>query len=207
MHMKSGNAQPSGFERAGAFSVTFILLFVLSVSFLAAVDALPEKGSVANEGGSSSVEESGPQAPVRVVAKAIGMDVTIENPRSTSITVLDDALLRGAVRYPTSAMLGEEGTVLLFGHSSYLPVVYNQAYKAFNKIQNLENGDVVSVFSEGAEYRYRVTGVRVADATEDVVELRSNGTYLTLVTCDSFSSKTSRFVVTAEFVGAHSLTD
>jgi LPXTG-site transpeptidase (sortase) family protein len=102
-------------------------------------------------------------------------------------------------------MLGVDGTVLLFGHSSYLPVVYHQYYKTFNKIQNLTKGQIISVYSGSLEYRYKVTNVRVADATEDVVELSATGKHLVLVTCDSFESKTSRFVVTADFVGTYSL--
>lgn len=205
MHQNRGIIANS-MERPGAFSVTFVLLFFIIYGFMAAVDALPEKNASATRSTATSTAEiAEPESPVRVVAKTIGMDVTIENPESTEIAILDEALLRGAVRYPTSAMLAEEGTVLLFGHSSYLPIVYNQTYKAFNKVQNLKTGEIISVFSDAHEYRYHVTSVRVADATEDVVELRANGKSLVLVTCDSFSSKTSRFVVTAEFVGTYSL--
>ena len=194
-------AHPAGF--AGAV----VLLFSLSFVVLAAADALPEPISIddAAEEVAEVVEVANPENPVRVVADAIDLDVSISNPSSTNVHVLDNALLKGAVRYPTTALLGEEGTMLLFGHSPYLSVVYNKAYKAFNNVQKLESGDIVSVLSEGTEYRYRVTGVRVADAEEDVVELRTTGKYLVLVTCDSFTAKTSRFVVTAEFVGTYSL--
>lgn len=133
------------------------------------------------------------------------MDVTIKNPTQTSVAVLDEALLSGAVRYPTSAKLNEKGTVLLFGHSSYLPVIHNQAYKAFKGIQNLRTGETVSVYSATTEYRYSVEKVTIANADSDVVELRKDGKYLTLVTCDTFAKKSDRFVVTAKFVGAYPL--
>jgi LPXTG-site transpeptidase (sortase) family protein len=190
------------------FAGAFVLLFALSFTMLAAADALPEPLVTTDspEVAVDVVEVANPEMPVRVVADAIGMDVAVSNPSTTNVHALDAALLRGAVRYPTTARLGEEGTVLLFGHSSYLPVVYNKAYKAFNNVQKLEKGDIISVASETAEYRYAVTGVRIADATEDVVELQTTGKYLVLVTCDSFTAKTSRFVVTAEFVGTYSLT-
>src|SRR3989344_5988290 len=183
------------------FIVTFAALFALTVGFLALIDALPEPAlsEDAPNGTGPAVSEQ-TEAPVRIVAESIDMDVKVNNPVSTEIKVLDEALLTGAVRYPNSALLGQEGTVLIFGHSSYLPVIYNQAYKAFNNIQKLKAGDTVSVYSGSREYRYRVTGVRLANATEDVVELPSNGKYLTLVTCDSFGRKTDRFIVKAEFV-------
>jgi len=193
-------------EHPFGFVLTFVVLFFLLVLFMASVDALPEPAVKVVVQPSDEVVQAGvAEAPVRVVAPSIGMDVKVENPTSTEISVLDDSLLRGAVRYPTSAMLGVNGTVLLFGHSSYLPVVYNRAYKAFNKIQDLKTGEIVSVYSGTTEYRYKVVGVRLADATDDVVELPADGKYLTLVTCDSFGRKTSRFVVTAEFVGAYAL--
>lgn len=200
----SHNTKQSAMAKTGAFLLTFAMLFVVTYGFLAAVDALPESGT--KSASHTIVQSTGKtEAPVRVAAAAIGLDAAVVNPTSTDVEVLDEQLTLGAVRYPTSAMLGAEGTVLLFGHSSYLPVVYHQYYKTFNKIQTLTKGQVVSVYSGTLEYRYKVTDVRVADATEDVVELPQTGKHLVLVTCDSFSSKTSRFVVTADFVGTYSL--
>ncbi len=198
--------------RTGSLLVSFVLLFVLTVGFLAAVDALPESSSKtvsrtptkANTP-TTVVADTQPELPTRVTSTVIGMDVKVSNPSSTDVEVLDHALLSGAVRYPTSGKLGVNGTVLIFGHSSYLPVVYNQAYKAFDGIQNLKNGETISVYSGTREYRYAVKSVRVADATEDVVELPTTGKHLVLVTCDSFSKKTNRFVVTADLVGTYSL--
>ena len=197
------------------FIATFAALFALTVGFLAAVDALPEPlDSLQSDSGQAArgtprtqniTHNQSAEVPVRIVAESIGMDVKVNNPTQSDIETLDKALLTGAVRYPDSALLGQSGTVLIFGHSSYVPVIYNQAYKAFNGIQHLKAGDTVRVYSGSAEHRYRVTGVRLADASEDVVELRSDGTYLTLVTCDSFGRKTDRFVITAEFVDSNAL--
>ena len=162
-----------------------------------------------NNGGTSDVprisDVQAPGLPVRIVAKSIGLDKTVANPDATDVETLDKALQGGTVRYPTSARLGEEGTVLIFGHSSYLPVVRNQNYKAFNGIQKLKEGETVSIYSATTEYRYAVKSVRLANATEDVIELPATGKFLTLVTCDSFGKKTDRYVVTAEFAGAYSL--
>src|SRR3989344_788477 len=183
------------------YLATSAALFAITVGFLALVDALPDTAvSEDAYGGMESFVNISPGAPVGLVSESIDMDVRVNNPLSTDIKILDEALLTGAVRYPESALLGQEGTVLIFGHSSYLPVIYNQAYKAFNNIQKLQAGDIIGVYSGSREYRYRVTSVRLANATEDVVELPSDGKYLALVTCDSFGRKTDRFIVKAEFV-------
>ena len=192
-------------KRTGVFSVTFVLLFALTYGFLAVVDALPDPSNKPSHSNVVATASASPEAPVRVVAADINLDATVANPTSTNVDTLDSLLLSGAVRYPTSAMLGVNGTVLLFGHSSYLPIVHNQAYKTFDGIQNLTKGQMISVYSGDREYRYSVSGVRVANATEDVVELPTNGKHLVLVTCDSFKTKTSRFVVTADFVGTYAL--
>ncbi len=210
--------------RTGSFLVSFVLLFALMVGFLGLVDSLPEAPSqtpaatvvktnttpvvATNTHIATTPAEVAPtksELPVRVAAAAISMNVKVANPTSTNVETLDHELLSGAVRYPTSAKLGVNGTVLIFGHSSYLPIVHNQAYKAFDGIQNLKVGETISVYSGTTEYRYAVKSVRVADATEDVVELPTNGKHLVLVTCDSFSKKTNRFVVTADLVGTYSL--
>ncbi len=202
-------------EHPVAFAAAFLGFFFVALVFFSVLDLTPDP--VTTEGitsssvpASNTVAEtpSNPEDAVRVVAKDVSLDVKVVNPTSTDINDLDTALESGAVHYPTSAPLGVNGTVLLFGHSSYLPVVYHQYYKTFDGIQNLKNGQVVSVYSATTEYRYKVTGVRVADSTDEndnQIALPSDAKYLTLVTCDSIAAKSNRFVVTAAFVGAYAL--
>ena len=127
------------------------------------------------------------------------------NPTITTVAVLDKELLKGAVRYPTSAKLGEDGNVVLFGHSSYLPVVGNQAYKTFNEIQKLAVGDSITVYSSDTAYTYRVRSTTKEQASDRYIELSITGRVLTLVTCSSFGAKEDRFVVTADFVESHTV--
>lgn len=196
-----------------SFPVAFLAFFLLCFIFLAAVGATPnplpaDTSSDAPQSSGVAADTGTPEAPMRVVAKDIGLDIQVVNPTSTNIDDLDNALTQGAVHYPTSAPLGVNGTVLLFGHSSYLPVVYHSYYKTFDGIQDLKTGAIVSVYSGTTEYRYAVSGVRVADSTDESdnqIPLLSDNKYLTLVTCDSFAQKSNRFIVTATFVGAYAL--
>ena len=199
-------------EHRAAFSLAFIALFALTFAFLALLCATPNPLGEQSGGDAlgAPVAERGEEIkelPVRVIGEAVGLDVSVNNPTSTDIETLDKALLSGAVRYPTSAWLGQEGSLLVFGHSSYLPLVRNQAYKAFNDIQKFSAGDTVKVRSATIEYRYKVVSVRLADATEDSIEFPPSGKHLVLVTCDSFGKKTERFIVTADFTGAYLLTN
>jgi LPXTG-site transpeptidase (sortase) family protein len=97
--------------------------------------------------------------------------------------------------------------MVLFGHSSYLPVVHNLAYKTFDGIQNLTAGKVVTVYSADTAYTYRVRTVTKESATTAGIPLQVSGRVLTLSTCDSFGEKTDRFVVVADFVDSYSISN
>src|SRR6185295_12336356 len=109
------------------------------------------------------------------------------------------------VRYPDSALLGENARMYIFGHQSYLPVVHNQAFKAFNGLQKLKVGDEITVYSASALYHYRVSTVKHVTADQGVIELGSGDRTLTLSTCDSFGTKSDRYIVTAQFVSREAL--
>lgn len=183
------------------FAAAFVAVFFVSSVALYAIDFVPEKPAVEGTvAGATDIEAMTPEEPVTISIKAIGVDTPVLNPTTTSVTYLDQELLRGAVRYPTSARLGETGTVYLFGHQSYLPVVKNKAFKAFNDLQKLHEGDTIMVSSATADYEYRVTSVMLTTAA-DIVPLESVGHTLVLSTCNSFgSNREERYVVTADFV-------
>jgi LPXTG-site transpeptidase (sortase) family protein len=192
-------------EKPWSFLAVFLSVFFLASVFLFVIDFVPEPiiaENVENQTASTvaALEEYPLEEPVRVVAPAIGLDTAIENPTSTDIAVLDAALYKGAVRYPRSAMLGDNATMYVFGHQSGLPVVKNQAFKEFNGIQNLEVGDEITVYSDTAEYTYLVTSVEMVKASEALIPLETGKRKLTLSTCDSFGGKSDRIVVNADFV-------
>lgn len=183
----------------------FFLSFVVLLAFDFVPETKPDLASIVQKEESKPAAIEKVEEPIRIVAKDIGLDAPIVNPVSKNIAVLDEALLSGAVRYPGTALLGEEGTALLFGHSSYLPVVRNKNYQIFNDVQELEKGSVVSVYSGTREYRYEVVSVEQAKATADRISLEQNGRFLKLVTCNTFGAKEDRFVVTAQFIGAYEI--
>lgn len=185
----------------GRFLGTFVLIFIVSFLILASFGFVPFVADGAQVATLPERKPTGTELPVHIAIPTIGMDVSISNPTSRDVSVLDTALLTGAVRYPLSAQLNEKGTVYLFGHSSYLPIVHNSAYKAFNGIQKLKEGDVITVHSDSFEYTYRVTSVATVDAETTSVDLsKGDSQKLVLSTCDSFGKKSLRFIVEADFV-------
>jgi sortase (surface protein transpeptidase) len=165
-----------------------------------------------NDGVQSEVRADAPEytsvdtTPVRVVAHSADISTAITSPASTDVDVLDRALLNGAVQYPTGVMLGEEGNVLLLAHSSYLPVVHNPAYKAFNGLGNVRVGDTVSVFSETYEFVYTVHESYRAHADEATIAFDADVSMLTLATCNAFGGKEDRFIVHATLADVRPIT-
>lgn len=149
--------------------------------------------SVINQNGTENI--SGEQ-PIRIIIPKIGVDATVANPNTTNTATLDNYLTEGAVRYPGSGLIGF-GNMFIFGHSTGLAVVRNQAYKTFNGLKNLQVGDIINVYSVTKIYEYRVATVRLAEASEVLVQFDSTRNMLTLSTCNTFGGKSERYVVEA----------
>lgn len=135
--------------------------------------------------------------PERVKIPKIGIDAPINNPTSTDITALDTALRDGVVRYPGSGLIQGDKPMFLFGHSSRLPVVQNQAYKSFNGLDDLSVGDTIAVSGGEQTVDYRVGSVKVVDKDEAYVDFSRGEDILVLSTCTTFGAKENRVVVTA----------
>jgi LPXTG-site transpeptidase (sortase) family protein len=221
--MKGGNRIPEDIQHIAQkpweFLAVFLATFFVLSTILFALDFYPEAPKAVADTTKTVADEtqvvSEPRVagatvtagailpvgtPVRIRIPSVGIDTPIQNPSSTDITVLDNALLKGAARYPGSALLGQESRMFIFGHQSGLPVVKNKAFKAFNNLQNVKAGDEIEVYSDTAIYRYRVASVEHVSVADAWVDLGENDRMLILSTCDSFGKKTDRNIVKAEFV-------
>lgn len=208
-------AAGAAYARKGSFLLAFAFVFLITFRVLSVLDLLPDpipavqadeqQATVATSTPVQTVVASIPESPTRIEIPSIKLSVSVSNPVSTDIEVLDTALLKGAVRYPSSSNLGEEGNVIIFGHSSYLPIVHNQAYKAFDGIQNLKKDDRITVYGSGHAYVYAVDIVEKKSATDDGISMNVAGPTLTLATCDSFGEKSDRFVVSAHLVESYAV--
>lgn len=153
---------------------------------------------------STDITEQITAAPERIRISSIALDLPVQNPETTDLEELDIILRDGPARFAPSAELGQNGTMIIFAHSSHLPVVRNQMYRAFNRVPELKRGDTITLDGGGKSFLYSVASVKQvdvhdADATIDLSPER--GTHLTLVTCDTLTGKSARFVVEAELVG------
>lgn len=196
------------YARKWTFLGVFTFVFFVSFSTLSLMGASPAafRASFLNTppsvtpGGITPEPGEKGEMPIGIEIPSIGVKANVANPRSNDLATLDNALLAGAVRYPGTGIPGEKGNVLIFGHSSHLPVVHNQSFKAFNDIQNLKNDEPIYVVGPTKVFVYAVEKVERANTASDAISLDVNGAKLTLATCDNFGSKEDRWIVTAHLV-------
>lgn len=140
--------------------------------------------------------------PERLLIPSLQKDLVVTNPTTRDIAVLDRSLLTSVVRYPGSGLLGEDGNIFIFGHSTGYRTVNNELFKAFNGIQHLQKGALITLISGNTSFLYQVDTVSTVDAETALIDItQEKGVKkLTLSTCDSFGKKSTRFVVTATFL-------
>ena len=188
-------------ERKWKFISVFVGIFLVTFTLLVLVNLVPNEIS---ESLPFVLPEEKGENPSRIVISKIATDVRILNPQSRDIAVLDAALLQGAVHYPGSGLLGK-GNMFLFGHSSSYSIVNNPAYKAFNNLKKLEEGDEIVVYSVTKKYFYSVREVTLENAGKALVDFTETRKMLTLSTCNTFGAKEERYVVVADFVRSEPL--
>jgi len=112
---------------------------------------------------------------------------------------LNDALNQGVILYPGSAVPGQNGEVVLSGHSSVFPWVKTQYGQVFTLLDKLAPGDIVSIVYNHKQYDYRMTGqeilnpnqVKISDTTRPVLKM---------TTCWPIGTSAKRLVVYGELI-------
>ncbi len=104
------------------------------------------------------------------------------------------------IQYPSTALPGEYGNTVIFGHS-VLPMFYNpKNYESiFSLLPTLEKGDKVYIYFDGIEYAYQVEDYfEVKPEDVQVLEQRFNEQILSLITCVPPGTYWKRLVVMAK---------
>lgn len=212
--VKAPNAQKSSLNRFFGLWL-FIFISLYSLSFFAGVT--PEGARqlagffLSPLGTESAAETESPEyaetsvAIPEIAIPKIEVKAPIISPQSRDENILNTALAEGVVHYPGSALPGETGNVFIFGHSTGLAVVQNKNYEVFNRVKELNNGDVIKIRMGSREYLYLVKTLEVKTADDARIDLQTEKKILTLSTCRIIGGKESRYVVTAEFLRSYPL--
>lgn len=104
---------------------------------------------------------------------------------------------KSLIHYGGTALPGEYGKAVIFGHS-ILPQFFDpKNYKAiFSTLHTLKPGDEVLVNFDGIRYRYKVFEIEIVEPTNiSVLEQKYDDSYLVLITCTPPGTYWKRLVV------------
>jgi sortase A len=138
-------------------------------------------------------------APPSIMITKINVNAPVIYDQSTvSETAFLQALQNGVVHYPSTAFPGQEGNIVIFGHSSeawWAPGNYKYVFTLLDKLQIQ---DLVYLNYKGARYVYRVYDIKVVQPNDLSVLNQSSGHLLTLLTCTPVGTASKRLVIRAE---------
>jgi LPXTG-site transpeptidase (sortase) family protein len=118
---------------------------------------------------------------------------------STDDEAIQQGLTSGVVHYPSSPAPGQNGNVVIVGHSS--GNIFNLGnYKfAFSLLREMDNGDTFFLQKGGQRYTYQVYRKEVVKPTDvGVLGTADKPATATLITCDPPGLSTNRLVLIGE---------
>jgi LPXTG-site transpeptidase (sortase) family protein len=118
--------------------------------------------------------------------------------------ILED-LRRGVSHYYQSAAPGQVGNMIITGHSSNYVWEKGDYNHIFRKLNNLENGDVISVHMKQKNgrnllFNYEVSRKYVTVADDQTIFEDSKKPIMTLITCWPLGTDFRRLIVKAELI-------
>ncbi len=155
-----------------------------------------------------------PAIPKRLIIAKIDLDAPITPVKTRKVKVGETTFGQWlapdefAVGWPTeTAMLGQVGNTVLIGH-------HNVHGKVFERLHELEAGDLIVVEGGNRRFSYQIVNVMILPEREADLQTRlenarwiqpSQDERLTLVTCWPANSNTHRLVIVARPIGQSSL--
>lgn len=140
-------------------------------------------------------------APPTITINEIGVTApVIYDQKTVNQAAFLKALHDGVVHYPDTALPGQTGNVVIFGHSSgqwWAPGNYKFV---FTLLDRLKPQDLIFIDYQGQRYIYRVYDSFVVKPTDLSVLNQGSKNILTLITCTPVGTSTSRLIIRAQQV-------
>lgn len=103
---------------------------------------------------------------------------------------VDNETLKYSVgHFKETALPGEKGNFCLIGHRSY---TYGQF---FNRLDEINKDDEIIVNSNGKEYKYKITDIKVVEPEEISVLNPTDDPEITLITCTPIRVGSHRLII------------
>jgi sortase A len=139
-----------------------------------------------------------PSKPSSITIPAISVNAPITFEPSTADWQIQIDLRHGVVHYGPTAVPGQNGNVVIVGHSSgvaWAPGNYKWIFTLLNK---LKTGDQIEISYQGINYVYQVTGSEVISPTDMSVLNQTSTPTLSVITCTPVGTSTNRLVIHAK---------
>ena len=143
-----------------------------------------------------------PSAPSKLIINGIGIEAPVIYDQDTvNEAAFQLALRSGVVHYPDTAVPGQVGNVVIFGHSSGQVWAPGDYKFVFTHLEKLNPGDKLFLEYQGTRYEYDVTGKQIVPPTQmSVLDQPDNNRVLTLITCTPIGTNKNRLIITAKQV-------
>lgn len=140
-------------------------------------------------------------------AQTYTLNIPKLNINNAVVTIGGTDLSHSLIQFPGTALPGENGAPVIFGHS-VLRQFYNPSEKnprrytsIFSTIMTLQKGDEIFVTHQGIEYKYRVQEkIQVKPTDTFILTQKFDAKTLKLVTCTPEGTYLFRGVVVAQLV-------
>jgi LPXTG-site transpeptidase (sortase) family protein len=146
-------------------------------------------------------EQTGDVGPdPKIIIPKINLEVPVVYDMDTvDETAVQKALEQGVVHYASTPNPGEQGNVVIVGHSSN-NILNSGKYKfAFVLLKRLESEDVFFLQKEGVRYTYKVYKKEIVSPNDvSVLDTQDRANTVTLITCDPPGTSINRLIIVAE---------
>lgn len=146
---------------------------------------------------------------MRIIIPRINQNVPVVGVRNDNLvdrkwenleTDIQKALQNGVIHYPGTALPGDNGNVVITGHSSYYAWDAGRFKDVFALLHDTRVKDRIVVFFNQRKFIYEVIDKKVVLPKDIDVLLPSKSEQLTLITCTPIGTNLKRLVVTAKLV-------
>ena len=136
-------------------------------------------------------------APSEIKISSLGITAPVIDEPSIREADIQNSLKSGVVHYANTAYPGQNGNVVIFGHSSGVIWTAGDYKFVFTRLNALKSDDLVNVSFKGVQYTYKVTDSTVVPPTDFSVVQQTSTPQLTLITCTPGGTNKNRLVIHA----------
>jgi len=153
-----------------------------------------------NNGSSANTVSPNPERGPYLTIPSIGVEAPVIFEPSIAEWKVQLALREGVGHYGTTANPGQNGNMVILGHSSGQPWGPGKFKFVFTLLDKVQKDQAIVVDYQGVRYIYKVTETFVVAPTNTAVLAATSKPTLTLITCTPVGTSTNRLIVKAELV-------